>query len=265
MLLVAGCGVSQSEYDKLKAENDALKKEVDELRNGAPRLVAQIEKSYQANDYGDAKGWINKLAKLHPDAPENSKFAVYSQVIARVEQQEAARKAAEEKERQRLANLSNTGIWRIRGYVDKFRNPTGDRYITNDSRIVGQFSNTATERSPLGVEFLIDGPSKFAIMLYEYNRDNPVKAWRETKYLVSVRDSDDGSYEYPGTLNDDRIRLNLDYSSDSLVTALSKGGTVKFHIADRDDNRTTYLFEVKPDGIVNALRLLAEPPPKTEH
>jgi cell division protein FtsB len=53
ILLVSliGCGqVSQKDYDALKVENESLKKELDELRFGADRLL------------GDAKNYIENTA-----------------------------------------------------------------------------------------------------------------------------------------------------------------------------------------------------------
>ena len=47
LVILAGCGVPQSDYDKLKSENEKLKGELDKSKNSAERLIAEVEKSEQ--------------------------------------------------------------------------------------------------------------------------------------------------------------------------------------------------------------------------
>jgi len=62
------CGVPESEYDKLK-------KELDECKNGADRLIAKVEKLYKENNYIEAKRNIELLFNNHPESPKNKEFA----------------------------------------------------------------------------------------------------------------------------------------------------------------------------------------------
>lgn len=282
LLLLAGCGVSQSEHDKLKAENDTLKaenltlkQETDRLKNGAERLAVQAEKAYQAKDYTTAKRAINSLATHHPESPLNIQFAQYLKVIEVAEQHAQAQRAAkeaqriaeekqaqakrdaEEKERKRLANLNNTGTWRVGHYVDEFGSPTAASYVTNRSPIIGTFSNSATQDSPLRVIFLINSKTDVAIQLYEYAGDNPVKSSRGEAYKVAVQDSNGEKYYYTAKNWSDRISLDLD-SNDSLYKAFLKGGTVKFRVIEEDNSTTNYAFDIVADGYENAIRILTE-------
>ncbi len=43
--LISSC-VSQTDYDKLKAENEKLKTDIEECKNGAEKLIANTEKAY---------------------------------------------------------------------------------------------------------------------------------------------------------------------------------------------------------------------------
>jgi hypothetical protein len=64
--------VSQDKYDKLKAEKDALQNELQELKFGAPNLLADAKKFFQAKDYGGAKEKLNVLLSKYPDRPESA-------------------------------------------------------------------------------------------------------------------------------------------------------------------------------------------------
>jgi hypothetical protein len=254
-LLSGGCGVSQSEFDKLRQENGALKKEIDELKFGADRLVAQIEKAYAAKDYPAAKTGILQLAERHPQSPKNIELARYLPSIEAEEQKVLAQKAADEKEKLRLAKLSDTGIWTIRRYVDEFGNQTSKRYISNHASIIGKFSNSATEGSELEVRFLINSTREVAIKLFEYAGNNPVKSTSERWYRIAIQDGEGSQYVFSGVSYSDRIGMDIDNSL-QLQRILRKGGVVKFVISE---GSSVYSFEVKAEGFLNAYTLLDEP------
>jgi hypothetical protein len=264
-LLISACGPSKSEHEQLaqeaeslKKENQALKSELDELKNGTDRLTAQVEKAYQSKDYPAAKLAIKSLAEHHPESPQNARFAQYLLSIESAERAEQAQLAATEKERKRLANLNNTGIWRMQNYVDEFGNDTAIRCVTNKDPIKGTFSNSATQNSPLLVDILIDSKSEVAIRLYEYARNNPVKAIHREGYRVAFQDSRGGKYTCFAFNSSDRLSLDLKNSSDSLYNAFMQGGNVKFRIVKVDQPSTSYSFEIEPEGYENAIRLLLD-------
>ncbi len=41
LIYLSSCGVSQKEYDDLKNENEKLRTELDELKNGPDRLLSE--------------------------------------------------------------------------------------------------------------------------------------------------------------------------------------------------------------------------------
>lgn len=179
-------------------------------------------------------------------------------IIEQAEIEEQTKLAAAEKERKRLANLSNTGMWQLLNYVDEFGNKTTDQYATNKEPIKGTFSNSATQNSPLLVEFLIDSKSEVAIKLYEYAGDNPVKALSQAvSYQVAVLASNGYKHSYYAFNRDDRLRLRLEDSQDTFHKIFANGGVVKFRI-DQSSSSSSYAFEIEPDGYENAILLLAE-------
>jgi len=233
-LFFCGCGVPRSDYDKLKEENASLKKELDELKFGAERIIAQVESAYAAKRYANARVGIRALADKHPESTKNADFRALliriddeetkqKELVALAEAQrkraaadEANRLAAEqlkqkeasdaaEKERQRIAKLNSLGIWGVRNFVDQFGENTSSRYITNVDRIAGGFDNTATQGSPLGVSFIICPGGSFAFQLYEYNRSSPVKSSRRIQYSVQIRDSEGGVHNFVAANSSDRL------------------------------------------------------------
>lgn len=251
MTIVSSCGVSQTDYDKisnenkkLKTENERLSSELDEFKNGAEVIIANVEKAYSAKDYLNARLLINKLYEKHPESPKNTEF---KELLSKIEKEEAVekqKKEAEEKEKRRLANLNNTGMWSVKHYVDEFGEPTKQAYITNTSSIIGTFSNTATQNSDLKVDFLITNSSKISFQLYEYARNNPVKAYSSDSYRVQIQDKDGNRLKLTATNYSDR--LTFDRSASLKVhNVLMKGGSVKFNIYEIETPTTEYNFTIQ--------------------
>lgn len=250
--------VPQSDYDKLNAENEQLKLELEECQNGAEKLVAKVEKAYSEKNYSKAKKNIELLAEKHPESPKNKEYTSLMKTIDRLILQEQKRKEAEEKERIRLENLNNTGIWSVNYYVDDFGEPTKEGYIRNTNLISGTFSNTATQNSALNVKFLITNSYDINIMLYEYAGNNPVKAYSSESYQVLIQDKDGKRYKLKATNWSDR--LNFDKTASRQVhNILMKGGEIKFKIYETDTPTTEYDFTIKKaDWYDNAYRKLQE-------
>jgi hypothetical protein len=142
VITLYSCGrVSQQEYDTLKAENEALKKEIDELKFGAERLFAEAKTYFKKNELEKARLSVRSLQERHPASTQATESnGLLTQIeIAIKERQEAERKekevkekaereaqAAKEKaERERLANAtkklrtSHDDVRDITWYYDK--------------------------------------------------------------------------------------------------------------------------------------------------
>ena len=167
-------------------------------------------------------------------------------------------KEAEEKERIRLENINNTGIWTVQYYVDDFGEPTKEGYIRNTNLISGTFSNTATQNSALNVKFLITNSNDISIMLYEYAGNNPVKAYSSESYQVLIQDKDGNRLKLRATNYSDR--LNFDKTTSKKVhNVLMKGGNIKFKIYESDTPTTEYDFTINnSDWYENAFAKLKE-------
>lgn len=135
-------------------------------------------------------------------------------------------------------------LWRISHYVDDFKNPTKDAYLTNVTPFKGTFSNTATENSKLLVEMLVDNDNDISIQLYEYGRSVPLKSTQNEIYIVSFQGSDGVTAKRQCRLAQDRIRLGTD--SLDFHKALLASPTLKVHIANED--RPTSVYNVVIPG-----------------
>ncbi|NJD22834.1 MAG: hypothetical protein FIA82_09235 [Melioribacter sp.] len=256
MISVLSCGVPKSEYDKLKSENEKLKNELDDCNNGAEKLIALVEKSYRENNYSEARRNIELLSQKHPESTKNAEYKELIKDIEKKENEQKIQREIAEKERIRLENINNTGMWSVRFYVDEFGEPTKQGYITNTSPIYGMFSNTATQNSDLKVDLLIGNPSDISIQLYEYARNNPVKAISSDSYSVLIQDKDGGRLSLTAVNYSDRLSLNKS-SSRKLHKVLVKGGTIKFHIKDIETPTTQYEFSISnADWYENAIAKL---------
>ncbi len=258
MTIISSCGISQSEYDKLKAENEKLQTELDECKNGAEKLVAAVEKAYADKDYAAARQSIELLSEKHPESPKNLEF---KELLVKVEKEEiieAKKKEAEEKERIRLENINNTGMWSVGHYVDEFGEPTKQGYIRNRELIKGTFSNIATQDSKLDVKFLISNSSDISIQLFEYAGNNPVKAYSSTSYRVLIQDTDGTRLDLRATNYSERLSFDKT-ASKKIHNALMKGGVLKFKIIEIDTPTTEYEFSIpKADWYDNAYLKLKE-------
>jgi hypothetical protein len=263
MAIVSSCGVPQEDFDKLQnekkellKENERLATELEECKYGAEKIIAEVEKAYAEKKYSIARQNINMLYERHPESPKNSEFKNLLKKIEKEELVEKKRKEAEEKERIRLANINNTGMWSVRHYVDEFGEATKQGYITNSSSIKGTFSNTATQDSRLNVDFLISNSSKISIQLYEYAGNNPVKAYSSESYRVLIQDKDGKRLKLRATNYSDRLSFDKT-TSRKVHNIFMKGGTIKFKIVEIDTPTTEYEFTIsKADWYENAYRKL---------
>lgn len=260
LIIFFSCGVSESEHNKVKSERDSLsvivaelESEKDELKNGEERIIGLIESSCDANKFIEARRYIDLLLSNHP---ESQKRKHYSNLLPKIEEkanEELAIIESDKNDSIRLANINNLGIWEIGYFVDSFGEPTNDKYIKTKRPIYGTFSNSATQNSDLGVRFIISGKNSIYIKLYEYNRSNPVKGYRD-KYRVLVKDCDGEKYNLSASSYDsDRLSFDVhaydsDYNksndAERIFDILLKGGEIKFKIIDTDRSTTNYNFMI---------------------
>jgi hypothetical protein len=82
-ILLCSC-VSQSEHDKIISEKDAIaqerdkfKQELDEIKFGAPNLLSDGKKFYEAKDFTQSRQKFQMLLDKHPDMPQSIEAKKY--------------------------------------------------------------------------------------------------------------------------------------------------------------------------------------------
>lgn len=257
-ILLSSCGVPQADYDNLVAENVRLESELDALKNGEEKLAARITQAFDKKEFGVVKSTFSEFENRFPESPKLDEFNALMLKVDAEEKAAQARIEAENQEKERLANLDNTGIWQVSYYVDEFGEKTKDGLVRNRALIEGRFSNTATENSDLNVRLLIDGPKEVDVVLYEYGGNNPVKAYSPDSYLVMVQGNDGKRHELKAVNLSDRLSFGPKHSN-LVYDVLKSGGNIKFRITDIETPTTRYAFEIKDAKYFdNAVRLQAE-------
>jgi hypothetical protein len=251
--------VSESDYARINEENESLKAEVEELKNGEPRLIAIVKKSMEEKNYPEAKSAIEKLIATHPASDFLPEAELISAEIEAIEQAAAVAAKAEAADKERLKNLNNTGIWQVSHYVDEFGEETDSKLIRNTDLFIGAFSNSATQDSELTVRVLIDSATEVHFVLYEYAGNNPVKAYSPDKYIVQMRDSLGNRERLVATNYGDRLSFGPQHSG-AIFRALLNGGEIKFHIYEEERPTTKYDFSIaNADYFANVVRQLNIP------
>ena len=265
-----GCGVPKDKVDKIKLdlknksdkvsdlqyEITKLEKKLEEaysellkFRTTPSRMLSQIRESISENDVDMATELSETLSTIHPDAPEaeEARGAIAS-LNKKIEVERA--------EEVRLANLNNTGMWKISAYVDSFGESTKNKYISNRKSIKGTFSNTAVTDENLNVDFLVSSKKNISIMLYEYAGRHPVKSYGDEGYNMVLRSADGMESKVTGNSNkSDRISFGSD--SLDIHKHLLKGGKIRCRIFEQDQPVNSYSFTLdNSDFYDNAYRLL---------
>ena len=106
---ICGCGPSQQEYEQarkrvteLETQVAALNSELEEIKFGPSRLLAQAKSAYKANSDIEAKNLLAELMKQHPSSPEITEATILlSKVNSRIIALEQKRKREEELQAQK--------------------------------------------------------------------------------------------------------------------------------------------------------------------
>ncbi len=94
-----GCGVPQSDYDKLEKDYEDVRAELEELLNGEVRLIALVERHYKAKNFSEAKRNIQLLYEKHPSSSKNKEFQNLLNIITKEEETQKRFRLVLEKEK----------------------------------------------------------------------------------------------------------------------------------------------------------------------
>jgi cytochrome c556 len=237
-LLLSSC-VSQSEYDKLNTEKDAvsaerdnLKKELEEIKYGAPNLLSDGQKFFDANDFAQARTKFQTLVDKHPEMPESIKAREY---LEKIDEEEA------------WYNASNsTEVSITQGYIDRY--PRG-KYILparvrfEQLKILAMKnafeSATAQNTSSAWKQFLADYPDHPQAAEIRKNiirlEVDEISGSRETGRMPSFTQSgySSSSSSTVRIKNDTGCELVVRYSGpDAKMISIAAGGTETVYLSN---------------------------------
>lgn len=127
LTLLAGCGPSQKEYDQarkqaaeLEVQVAALRAELEDVKFGSSRLLAQAKSAYDIKKDTEAKRLLSDLLKRHPSSPENGEAALLlAQVDSRITAAEIERKREEEQKAQEERLVLERAIGNMKTSTDE--------------------------------------------------------------------------------------------------------------------------------------------------
>ena len=135
------------------------------------------------------------------------------------------------------------GSWKLGEFVDEFKKPTGNKYIS--TMVDGKFSNSATTNSTLTAALQITSED-VAIMLWEYGSYLVKCSYGSDNYSIIMLDTNDNKHTLYGTMREGTTRIYLNSASKAKVlSALNKTGSVSFYVVLSDRTTTNYLFTVE--------------------
>lgn len=139
------------------------------------------------------------------------------------------------------------GIWYVDYYLDDFRQPTDQWYITAPA-FPGTFNFDTTRDAELTVEVRVNCYGEIAFLLYRHGNMLERSVGAEL-YYITMRTSDGTDYAMTGTLYEDDHHLCIDEEYKSTVMeTMRNGGTIHFYIEYSRIQGTNFLFSINTDG-----------------
>lgn len=154
-LSIFGC-VSKAEYEKLKTENTLLRAELIDLKESAPKLLANIKLAFDSNQFESAKSFFKQLQEKHPESDEYKEAILYIEKINEAEALENKKKeqekAAQIAELERLEAEKLKSLNKLRKKFDDvsgvtwYENPYFTHYTNSNG--VSVYMGKTDERQP---------------------------------------------------------------------------------------------------------------------
>jgi hypothetical protein len=233
IFFTTSCGVSQSDYDNLKSENEKLKKEIEDLKFGPDKLLSQAKLYLESKDFSKAKTELQNLIEKHYASQQATEG---KQLLTIAENGIKEQKSSEEKallemqkaERNRLANATK----KMRVKVDDMNDVTW--YYDKTSP---QFTNYNGFYAYIGTS---KGSKPWLRVVIQYAADD----WLFIeKYMIKV---DGQTFNIPeesyGEIKTDNgsggiwewLDRKVGYSEYQIIKAVANGKDVKIRFDGKD-------------------------------
>lgn len=150
---------------------------------------------------------------------------------------------------------SGQGGWYVGYYMDEFKEPTDQWYITAPA-FSGTYNEPGTMEGELSVEVLVDCWNEVAFLLYEGNNlKTTLYSFQDDMYYIIMRTADGSDYPMSGTmyssnsryLSNSHLCIDEEYVG-TVLQAMLTGETISFYIENIEHPTVNYLFSIETDG-----------------
>ncbi|MDO9512070.1 MAG: hypothetical protein Q7J34_09945 [Bacteroidales bacterium] len=247
-----GCGrVSQNEYKILKAENEKLKIEIDDLKFGPDKLLSQAKVCMDNEDFNKAKSELQTLLDKYPTSHHVTEA---KQLVTIAENRIMVQKIADEKakmenkkaEKERLANATKKLRFRyddindITWYYDK-----GTPQYTRYKSFHLYMGKEKTGRPWLRFRIQYAGDNWLFIQSYIIKTDNDSYTISTSYGEVETDHGSSGIWEWYDVTMDNRLY--------NIVKDVIKSKTVKLRHIGKQYYKDRTITEKEKQGLQNIL------------
>ena len=201
--------VALEKIKSLEQKKQDLTTQLDELVNGAERLLAAAEKEFANKNYESAKEKLSTLLEKHPDHSDNKKVAALKDKIAK-------QKA-----------LSDTGDWTVGFLTDEFGEETTSGYV--GKMFLAYMDNSAVQRAESKL-YIRASKDAIIFMLFPYGGDSRETWFRKEYWKWRVQDEDGKRHTLRAETGESAIMFRRVGSTSftALHALLMKGGELQF-------------------------------------
>ena len=203
LALLAGCGQSPQEYDlarkktaELEAQVAALRAELEDVKFGSSRLLAQANSAYDIKNDTEVKRLLLDLLKRHPSSPESVEAtSLLAQVDSRIAAAEIKRKREEEQKAQKERLALEQAIGNMKKKTDEIEGITWVTHrnasvLAKDASIYFGTKNGSAANYPLRLKLRYYGDDWIFVRSVTVKADDKVY---ELGRLDFERDNSSGS------------------------------------------------------------------------
>lgn len=251
-LLISCGGVSQNEYDALKAENEKLRKEIEDLKFGPDKLLNQAKVYIDSKDFVKARAELQTLLDKHPASQQAT---VAKNLLTNVEngikeQKLAEEKAIAEKERKEKEQLANATKKMSKKYDDVneitwYRDKSSPAYVNYNGfyAYIGQL-NGSKPWLRLAIQYAAD--DWLFIESYIIKVDGKTFTISENSYgEIKTDNGSGGIWEW--------LDRQVGSSEYEIIKAVAHGKDVKIRFSGKDYHKDKTITEQQKTALINVL------------
>ena len=248
-----GCGgVSQNDYDTLKAENEKLKQEIEDLKFGPDKLLSQAKFYIESKDFNSARTNLLNLIEKHPISQQATEA---KQLMSIADNGIKEKKLAEEKvklekekaEKERLANATK----KMRVKVDDMNDVTWyyDKTSPQYTNYNGFYAYIGTSKgSKPWLRLVIQYAADDWLFIERYIIKVDGQTYNITEHSYGEIKTDNGSggiWEW--------LDRKVGYSENQIIKAVANGKDVKIRFNGKDYYKDKTITQQQKAALRNVL------------